>query len=179
MVNEDLSRALRWCKLQVAFCHEYGVGNNDARAPAALYYYCNKALIGHKEAHLWTPRKPVSGTLREPDPFGCGRVLEIVEPADCVIAGGSAHVWGWLQPAAECGPHGASEESAAIVLVELYASNAGGFPVGHARDRARDRGRNAAGAAMVAAFHRRAPRSIGLTGNAAAPILMTRKLVSG
>lgn len=55
-----------------------------------------------------------------------------------VHGGGSAHLMGRLQAAAEGGALGAAEDATAHVGVELHAGHAGRLAVGHARDRAGD-----------------------------------------
>lgn len=71
------------------------------------------------------------------------------------IARCSAHLPLRPQRGAEPRTLGQAEQSAAQLVVQLHAGDAGGFAVRHARNRRGDRGRDAAGAAARAAVHRR------------------------
>jgi len=71
-----------------------------------------------------------------------------------------AHVQGWLQACAKCGPFGFSKDPAALVFAKLNASDAGRFSIRHAWYRAGNRWGGAAGAAVGAAIHAGHPRVV-------------------
>lgn len=78
----------------------------------------------------------------------------MAEPAHGVDSVIAAHLLRGLQSAAEGRAFGPAEQAAAEILIELDAGHTRGLAVGHAGNRARDRWRDAAGAAARATGER-------------------------
>src|ERR1700687_1302030 len=92
-----------------------------------------------------------STASRLSDNAGPRRRFELREPRERFGARRAAHLGLRLEARTARGPLGASEDRAAMAVVELHAAHARGLAVRHAWDRTRDRRRDAARAAIGAA----------------------------
>ena len=82
-----------------------------------------------------------------------GRLLQCVQPADCVFPIGAAHLDRRLQARTACRALRAAKDQAAVVLCKLDAPDAGRLATGHARNRAGHGRGDAARAAIVTTVH--------------------------
>ena len=82
---------------------------------------------------------------------GSGGTFEVCQPDHRLFTAGPAHVLRRLQASAKGRAFRLAENGAALVGAELDAPDAGRFSVRHARERAGDRRRRAAGTAVGAA----------------------------